>query len=281
MAFNSTCPAENTLDTDQSLFWSDGPNWDAHRIGWALSGIFAAADSLFACALIYKHLAHYRRPEYQRYYIRIILMIPIYAIVSWLGYRFYRYSTYFRIILSFYEAIVISSFFILLLNFLGAQHSSIVHSKPKQHLVFPLCCWRFNPKNWVDPSIATLIKFVIIAPILAIVQVILLLTNTLCPTSLSLSFGYSYVTIVNTLSISLATYALIQFYIVIRKDIDEFKPLWKFIAIKAVVFLMFYQQLGFEILVHFRVITATRYWTTSNIVSGLNAFCITIEMSAR
>ena len=48
-----------------------------------MSGAFALADTIFAFILIFLHLRNYHRPEFQRYYVRIILMIPVYAIVSW------------------------------------------------------------------------------------------------------------------------------------------------------------------------------------------------------
>ena len=41
------CPSDNTLEVDQSTFWGpDGVNWDAHRIGWAISGGCALLASL-------------------------------------------------------------------------------------------------------------------------------------------------------------------------------------------------------------------------------------------
>lgn len=41
------CPSDNTVEIDQSTFWgSDGVNWDAHRIGWAISGGCALLASL-------------------------------------------------------------------------------------------------------------------------------------------------------------------------------------------------------------------------------------------
>jgi Organic solute transporter Ostalpha len=32
---------------------------------------------------MFLHLRNYHRPEFQRYYVRIIFMIPIYSVVSW------------------------------------------------------------------------------------------------------------------------------------------------------------------------------------------------------
>ena len=41
-----TCPSSNQQSIDQSTFWSsDGIDWDAHRIGWAIAGGSAALVS--------------------------------------------------------------------------------------------------------------------------------------------------------------------------------------------------------------------------------------------
>lgn len=45
--FNSTCPAENTIATDQSSFF-DG-RWDAHEKGWVIAGATAFIVSSILC----------------------------------------------------------------------------------------------------------------------------------------------------------------------------------------------------------------------------------------
>lgn len=80
-----------------------------------------------------------------------------------------------------------------------------------------------------------MLQYVVIEPVSAIVGVVLEATGYLCPESYSFKFGHVYLMLIQFFSVSLATYMLIQFYIVIRHDIASFKPLWKFVAIKLVV----------------------------------------------
>jgi hypothetical protein len=105
-------------------------------------------DTIFAFVLIFLHLRNYHRPEFQRYYVRIILMIPVYAIVSWLGYRFYRAATYYEFGRDAYEAIVVCSFMILMCNFLGTEMNNTFKKKGRQGLIFPLCCIKVTPSSW-------------------------------------------------------------------------------------------------------------------------------------
>lgn len=243
--WTSVCPAAVYGDASGT---ADVPYWEgvttgtlsAHQLGWTVCGVFAAVNTIFAFSLILQHLRNYNKPSFQRYYVRIILMIPVYSIVSFLGYRYDNYSTYFELALDFYEAFVIASFFILILNMLGEQEGreKDVLSRGKRHTaLFPMCCLHFYTTSWwfLETVKWCVLQYVVIEPLLAVVSVVLEATGHLCPDSWSLKFGHIYLAFVEFVSITLATYILIQFYIVIRHDIKEYKPLWKFVAIKLVV----------------------------------------------
>lgn len=63
--------------------------------------------------------AHYLKPWEQRHVIRILFMVPIYAVVSFLSYKYYRHTIYFEVIRDCYEAFAIASFFALLCHYIG------------------------------------------------------------------------------------------------------------------------------------------------------------------
>lgn len=226
---------------------ADVPFWDGvthgtlsyHQTGWAICGAFAAANTIFAFFMILQHLRNYNKPSFQRYYVRIILMIVVYSQVSFLGYRYYEYSEYFELGLALYEAFVIASFFILILNMVSDQGQGLdVLSRGKRYsAVFPFCCIHFYTDSWwfLETVKWCVLQYVIIQPILAILGAVLEATGHLCTESYSFKFANVWLKIIEFWSVSLATFILIQFYIVIRHDISSFKPLWKFIAIKLVV----------------------------------------------
>lgn len=163
-------------------------------------------------------------------------MIPVYSIVSFLGYRYYEYSEYFELALSFYEAFVIASFFILILNMLGdgdADRTQNILSRGKRYTaLLPLCCFHFYTDSWwfLETLKFSILQYAVIEPISAIVAVVLQATGHLCTLSYSFKFGHIYLAIIDFISVTLATYMLIQFYVVVRHDIHQFKPLWKFIG---------------------------------------------------
>lgn len=59
-----------------------------------------------------------------------------------------------------------------------------------------------------------------------------------CP---SVRSGYLYITLVHNTSATLALYALLLFYVAVRDLLRPFAPELKFLTIKAVIFLSFWQ----------------------------------------
>lgn len=67
-------------------------------------------------------------------------MVPIYAIVSFLSYLFYRHALYFEVIRDCYEAFAIASFFALLCHYTASD----LHSQKDYFRTL-------KPKEWVLP----------------------------------------------------------------------------------------------------------------------------------
>ena len=68
-------------------------------------------------------------------------MIPIYALVSFLSYVFYKHSTYYEVIRDCYEAFAIASFFTLLCHYIAPN----LHDQKEYFR-------SLKAKNWVWPA---------------------------------------------------------------------------------------------------------------------------------
>ena len=67
-------------------------------------------------------------------------MVPIYSIVSFLSYLFYRHAVYFEVIRDCYEAFAIASFFALVCSFIAPNlHDQKDYFRMKQ------------PRSWILP----------------------------------------------------------------------------------------------------------------------------------
>ena len=75
-----------------------------HMIAWAVSGIFVALSVPMPINDILMHALHYVRPELQRFYIRILWLVPIYSIQSWLALRFFPERVWFATARELYES---------------------------------------------------------------------------------------------------------------------------------------------------------------------------------
>jgi len=82
-----------------------------------------------------------------------------------------------------------------------------------------------------------------------------------------------------SLSVTVAMYCLIQLYVTIAEPLKPYSPLLKLFAIKAVVFLTFWQATFLAVLSMFGVVKDTEYMTAENINIGIGAIAECVEMT--
>jgi len=280
------CNATNTEITDESDFFSESSiNWDAHRIGWVLAGSMAILTIIISTYTVCQHTRHYHRPAEQRQIIRIILMPPVYAVISFFSYRFFRSFTYYHLVETVYEAFAISAFLFLLVQYIGnapASQRAILANAPKRSVPFPFCCWRYRPsKPYFLHAIKWLVlQYCIFRPLITIVGIICEANHVLCATEYSIYFAQVYLEAIDFVVFSLALYGLMIFYTVTKVHLKGQSPLAKFLTIKGIVFFTFYQGFVFSILEKHGIIKGSLYWTPTNVSEGLQALCTTVEMVA-
>ncbi len=112
------------------------------RDAWWVAGSFAIFSSLLTLYQVRKHLQWNNQKSLRKYIIRILFMVPIYGLESWLGLRFVHEAMYFDVLRECYEAFVIYSFYQLLLTYLGGEYKLILilANKPQAKHMFPFCC---------------------------------------------------------------------------------------------------------------------------------------------
>ncbi|XP_017721742.1 PREDICTED: transmembrane protein 184A-like, partial [Rhinopithecus bieti] len=107
-----------------------------------------------------------------------------------------------------------------------------------------------------------------------------LTTAPVCP---SVRSGYLYVTLIYNASVSLALYALFLFYFTTRELLRPFQPVLKFLTIKAVIFLSFWQGLLLAVLERCGVIPEVETSSgnrlgAGTLAAGYQNFIICVEM---
>uniref|UniRef100_A0A2P2LCY4 Transmembrane protein 184A n=1 Tax=Rhizophora mucronata TaxID=61149 RepID=A0A2P2LCY4_RHIMU len=195
---------------------------------------------------IYRHLLNYTEPTYQRYIVRIIFMVPIYALMSFLSLILPKSSIYFNSLREIYEAWVIYNFLSLCLAWVGGPGAVVLSLSGrvlKPSLCLMTCCFPPIPLDgrFIRKCKQGCLQFVILKPILVAVTLILYAKGKYTDGNFSPKQAYLYLTIIYTLSYSMALYALVLFYVACKDLLQPFNPVPKFIMIKSVVFLTYWQ----------------------------------------
>ncbi|XP_051136663.1 uncharacterized protein LOC127255244 isoform X1 [Andrographis paniculata] len=205
-----------------------------------------AGAMTLAISHIHKHLLNYTEPTYQRYIVRIIFMVPVYALMSFLALVLNKKAIYFNSVREVYEAWVIYNFLSLCLAWVGGPGAvvlSLTGKVLKPNWCLMTCCFPPIPLDgrFIRRCKQGCLQFVILKPILVAVTFILYAKGKYHDGNFSPSQSYLYLTIIYTVSYSVALYALALFYMACRDLLQPFNPVPKFIIIKSVVFLTYWQ----------------------------------------
>ncbi|KAI9231131.1 MAG: organic solute transporter Ostalpha-domain-containing protein [Podila humilis] len=206
--------------------------------------------------------------------------VPIFAISSWVSLVSLNAAFYIDAFRDIYEAFVIYCFFGLLVYYLGGERSilTMLHGRPYTKHMFPVCLWSKNV-DVGDPYTFLFIKrgilqYVYVKPVLAVVTMLLKANDAYNEGSLSLSSGYFWISFVYNLSVCLSLYCLGMFFMATQGDLEDFRPIPKFLCIKAVIFFSFWQGFAISVLVAAGVL---RYTSAEDAVA-IQDFLICFEM---
>lgn len=251
----------------------------------AIAGIFTFLALFVTCHQIYKHLRCYNKPSEQRWIIRILFIVPIYSFDSWLSLLFFEnsYYIYFNAIRDCYEAFVIYNFLSLCYEYLGGESAIMMEIKGK---MLQGSCWSctccLTGKAYTIGFLrfckqATL-QFCLVKPIMAASTIILELFDCYNDGDFSVNSGYLYITIVYNISYTMALYALLLFYQATKDILKPYDPVLKFLTVKSVIFISFWQGVTLAIMEYIGLITSVEEVNAGTVAAGWQNFIICIEM---
>ncbi|KTF85295.1 hypothetical protein cypCar_00040371, partial [Cyprinus carpio] len=216
---------------------------DHHAAGFH---VLRAADERDPLSSIYMHLRYYNTPNEQRHIVRILFIVPIYAFDSWLSLLFFtneEYYVYFDTVRDCYEAFVIYNFLSLCYEYLGGESAIMAEIRGKP--IQSSCVY-----------------------------------GTCCLWGRTYSIGFLRFCKQATLHLSL--YALFLFYFAARDLLEPYGPMLKFLMVKSVIFLSFWQGMLLAILEKCGTIPRINSPDVSvgegTVAAGYQNFIICIEM---
>ena len=212
---------------------------DAH----AIALFFACVAFVVSLHLLYRHLQHYNRPILQRQIVRIVLIVPVYAVCSGLSLSFGAYAVYINTLRDVYEAYCIHCFLVLMLDFPGGEAAAVDGIKDKGLMKHPFpfgfCCPRIPlGAEFIRNMKRTTLQFVVVKPLMALFALVAMWGGFWH------TDGCQYFNlVVYNLSYTTALYGLFLFYLATKTLLVGFSPVGKFSAVKVIVFATYYQSL--------------------------------------
>lgn len=231
---------------------------------WAISSasIFVLVALVLSMYLIVEHLAAYNQPEEQKFLIGLILMVPVYALESFLSLLDSNAAFNCQIIRDCYEAFALYCFERYLIACLGGEKSTVEFME-SQRLIdcstplleeaytygivehpFPLNFflreWYLGPDFYQAVKVG-IVQYMILKMICALLAIFLEFLGVYGEGKFEWRYGYPYLAVVLNFSQTWALYCLVQFYTVTKDKLEPIKPLAKFLVFKSIVFLTWWQ----------------------------------------
>lgn len=258
-----------------------------HVQAWFIGGLFVMMAVPISFWGILQHLIYYTQPELQRHIIRVLWMVPIYALNAWFALRFPKIAIYLDTLRECYEAYVIYNFMRYLINFLHQENPQlelVLANKPAVKHFFPFCCLPAWPpgKIFFNRCKHGVLQYTVVRPAMTVVALISQLCDKYDEGDFNFKSAWSYTIIINNLSQIWAMYSLVLFYRGTKEELAPIKPIPKFLCVKAVVFLSFWQSTVIGVLAKLNVIPSNGTWVfydnVQQVATGLQDFLICIEM---
>ncbi|XP_060070222.1 transmembrane protein 184C-like [Ylistrum balloti] len=258
-----------------------------HVQAWFAGGIFVMCAVPISLWGILQHLVNYTQPHLQRHIIRILWMVPIYALNAWFALRFPSAAIYLDTVRECYEAYVIYNFMAYLLNYLWEEHPQldlVLRNKEQVRHLFPICWvtpWPMTGK-FIDRCKHGALQYTVIRPVTTIIALICESFGKYDEGDFNFKTAWSYLVIVNNISQIWAMYCLVLFYKAMKEELAPIKPVPKFLCVKFVVFFSFWQSVIIAVLVEVDAIPSGGDWVfydnINQVAAGLQDFCICVEM---
>ncbi|CAL1530878.1 unnamed protein product [Lymnaea stagnalis] len=257
-----------------------------HVQAWFIGGMFVLMALPISFWGILQHIINYTSPYLQRHIIRILWMVPIYALNAWFALRFPEAAIYLDTLRECYEAYVIYNFMAYLLSFLHHEYPDLTKQVEGKtvYFIFPLCLLPScrNGQKFIQRCKHGVLQYTLVRPAMTIIAFFCEMGGKYDEGDFNFVTAWSYIVIISNMSQIFAMYCLVLFYRAFREELKPLRPVPKFLCVKAVVFLSFWQALLIAALAKTGAIPSDGPWifykNIKEVSTGIQDFVICIEM---
>lgn len=187
----------------------------------------------FLSLLLYTYLHH------TQFVVRILFMVPIFAIQSWFSLFFRSASPYLTAVRDLYEAFVLASFVYYIIELCGGEDQLVDKLRMKdpsygEHRIFS-CQKQQQRRHWQmgRPFLLNckygVLQFVFFKIITTIIVIVLHNLDDFHKGSKRWNSSFIALAVIMNLSITYALYCLVKLYFATKDFLKEWNPVWKFL----------------------------------------------------
>ncbi|KUJ09035.1 DUF300-domain-containing protein [Mollisia scopiformis] len=231
---NHTCPDKSLADPPQVPFIG---SMSFHQVAVIIAGACTIISCLICFFLIFRHATRYAVPKEQKQVIRLIFIIPVFAVASFLSVAFNNASIYIQPLTTLYESLALSAFFLLLLAY-------IQEDDDERQAFFETS----GQMAAYRKTALAVFQFPVVEFLTFILTEITEATGTYCASSFKLYFASIWVSVITGISTGMAIMSVLRFYKSMKTRVDKRKPMAKLLAFKGIVGLTWLQNIVFSFL---------------------------------
>lgn len=245
-----------------------------------ISGFFALFATILTLRHVYAHATQMARPDAQRKVLAILWMVPIYALCSWLAIVLPNIAQEVLLVSSFYEAYCVHMFFSFLVAVLGnghGEHAALDELPASLEAPCSLCGRvRVPGRTFSEQCKLGTLQFVILKPFLSV------LDYTLDDGSELIDYTSAafWILVLLNVSVSIALTALLKFFHAthLSPRLRAYRPWPKFLAVKGVVFMTWFQGVAIQLAVCFDVLGSDSALSDRSAALAFQNFLVCVEM---
>ncbi|KAM0799395.1 organic solute transporter Ostalpha-domain-containing protein [Usnea florida] len=245
-----------------------------HTLTIILCGVFTALTLILSGIQLILHATHFSNPDQQIQMLRIIALVPIFAIVFFLAGSVPSSAVYIQAWADVYESVALASYFLLLVTYVVPDpQQRDEHFDRLQHPEGHEGSLAWYHRIWI-----AVFQYVPISIIVAAATDIAQATGTYCVNGHSVHFAHIWLTVIHTISVAIAFLRLLQFYRHLRPFLTPYAVIPKLVAIKGIVLLNTLQGLTFSILTSSGAMKPGPTLSYDDIFFGVPSILICAEM---
>jgi hypothetical protein len=221
---------------------------------WVTTGVFALGAVLTSVLLIGQHLSEFRAPPVQRKIIGILWLVPLYAVTSWLSLRYLHAALYLDIVRDSYEAFVLYLFLMYLVTLI-TEDGQAKDDKEQVEEMARFLKAQGKDEKWLPDSKRGVLQYLAIKPAATLVAIG-------CEASgIGQVYEWMKPLLVTGVTVSgcVALYFLLDFYLAVKDRLANHSIGGKFLSVKSVIFLTFYQGVGLQVAQWYGVLHKIRF----------------------